>query len=155
MRPRYVPQSGFTLVELMMATAISALLLAIAVPVYTDYRVRAQASQAMADIGMLDLRIERFAAANFRPPDALADLPGAIPLDPWGRPYRYLRIEGAPPAVLGQVRKDRNLNPINGDYDLYSLGPDGESQPPLVAPPSRDDILRGGNGGFIGLAADF
>ena len=148
-------QPGFTLVELLMAVAIGALLLAIAVPVYQEYVDRSRAAQAMADLGQLDMRIERFAADNFQLPAALNDLPGDLPLDPWGRPYNYLRIQGEPPSIVGQVRKDRNLNPINSDFDLYSSGPDGESRPPLTARPSRDDIVRGGNGAFLGAASDF
>jgi general secretion pathway protein G len=50
------------------------------------------------------------------------------------------------------MRKDRNLVPINSDYDLYSMGPDGESMPPLTAARSRDDIVRANNGGFVGTA---
>lgn len=146
---------GFSLIELLMAVAIGALLLAIVVPVYTEYVERSRSAQAIADIGRLDMRIEQFAANNFRLPASLADLPGDLPLDPWGRAYRYLRIQGAGPGVMGQVRKDRNLNPINSDFDLFSAGPDGDSRPPLVARPSRDDIVRGGNGSFIGGAEDF
>jgi general secretion pathway protein G len=44
---------------------------------------------------------------------------------------------------------------LNSDYDLYSMGEDGESVPPLTAKQSRDDIIRANNGGFIGLAADY
>lgn len=146
---------GFTIVELLMAVAISALLLAIASPVYTTYVERGRTTQAVSDLAALDMRIERYMASNFRPPDALAELSGDLPLDPWGRPYVYLRIDGAPPSIMGQVRKDRNLNPINSDFDLYSVGPDGESRPPLTARPSQDDIVRAGNGGFLGLAEDF
>lgn len=138
-----------------MAVAIGALLFAITAPVYTTYVERSRAAQAVSDLAALDMRIERFVSNNFRPPDALTDLSGDLPLDPWGSPYRYLRIESAPPSVMSQVRKDRNLNPINSDYDLYSVGADGESRPPLTAPHSQDDIVRAGNGGFLGLAADF
>ncbi len=152
MRPR---QAGFTLVELLMAVAIGALLFAIAVPAYQEYIDRSRTAQAMADIGQLDMRIEQFAANNFRFPTSLAEIPGDLPLDPWGRPYRYLRIEGEGPAILANVRKDRNLVPVNRDFDLYSAGPDGETRPPLVARPSRDDIVRAGNGSFIGSASDF
>lgn len=146
---------GFTIVELLVAVTIGALLLAVAAPVYTTYAERSRAAQAVSDLAGLDMRIERFVSNNFQPPDALTDLSGDLPTDPWGRPYRYLRIQGAPPSVMGQVRKDRNLNPINSDYDLYSAGPDGESRPPLANRRSQDDIVRAGNGGFIGLAADF
>jgi general secretion pathway protein G len=55
----------------------------------------------------------------------------------------------------GQARKDRSLVPINSDFDLFSMGRDGQSQPPLTAGPSRDDIVRGNDGGFVGRAADY
>jgi general secretion pathway protein G len=45
--------------------------------------------------------------------------------------------------------------PLNSDYDLYSSGPDGESRSPLTAAPSRDDIVRANNGGYIGLAGEY
>jgi general secretion pathway protein G len=72
--------------------------------------------------------------------------------DPWGSPYRYLRIEG---RNRGQWRKDRFLVPLNYDYDLYSMGPDGRSRPPLTAADSRDDVVRAGNGAFLGKAEDY
>ncbi len=150
-----IGKSGFTIVELLIAVAIGALLLAIAAPVYTTYVERSRSAQAISDLAALDMRIERFVSNNFRPPAALTDLPGDLPADPWGRPYRYLRIEGAPASILGDVRKDRNLNPVNSDYDLYSVGPDGDSRPPLANRLSQDDIVRAGNGGFLGQAADF
>jgi len=56
---------------------------------------------------------------------------------------------------LGQKRKDKNLVPINSDYDLYSMGPDGKTTSALTAAISQDDIVRGRDGIFIGLAADY
>jgi general secretion pathway protein G len=53
------------------------------------------------------------------------------------------------------LRKDGKLNPLNTDFDLYSLGRDGESRETLNARPSRDDIVRANNGAFIGLAEDY
>jgi general secretion pathway protein G len=53
------------------------------------------------------------------------------------------------------MRKDRNLVPINSDYDLYSVGPDGDSSLPLTAATSRDDIVRANDGRFIGKAEDY
>jgi general secretion pathway protein G len=52
-------------------------------------------------------------------------------------------------------RKDRFLVPLNTDFDLYSVGRDGESVPPLSAAKSRDDVVRAANGAFIGLASKF
>jgi general secretion pathway protein G len=58
---------------------------------------------------------------------------------------------GGPPAIA-LARKDRFLVPINSDFDLYSMGADGESMPPLQNPKSRDDVIRAGNGAYIGIA---
>jgi general secretion pathway protein G len=84
----------------------------------------------------------------------LADIPWTE-LDPWGNPYQYLKIEGAPKSVIGSARKDRFLVPLNSTYDLYSKGPDGASKPPLNAAVSRDDILRANDGQYVGLAAGY
>ncbi len=76
-------------------------------------------------------------------------------IDPWGNPYRYLNIEALANPGVGAVRKDHNLIPINGDYDLYSMGKDGRSVSPITGSPGQDDILRAGNGGYVGLAGDY
>jgi general secretion pathway protein G len=44
------------------------------------------------------------------------------------------------------------LVPINTNYDLYNMGPDGRSGTPLTANHSRDDIIRANNGEYIGPA---
>jgi len=62
-----------------------------------------------------------------------------------------LTVEG----VNGKRRKDHSLVPVNSDYDLYSMGPDGKSKPPFTARDSRDDIVRAANGGFIGPVSEF
>ncbi|HJR69061.1 MAG TPA: prepilin-type cleavage/methylation domain-containing protein, partial [Gammaproteobacteria bacterium] len=73
-------------------------------------------------------------------------------VDPWGRPYVYRR---AADASRAQLRKDGELVPLNTDFDLYSLGPDGVSALALPAAPSRDDVVRAANGAFIGVAANY
>lgn len=73
--------------------------------------------------------------------------------DPWGNPYRYTNIANT--KSKGKLRKDKSLVPLNTDYDLYSMGADGASQPPLTAKASRDDIVRANNGDFVGLATDY
>ena len=103
---------------------------------------------------LIDMKIERFTSDNFALPDNLAQVGMAGMTDPWDQPYLYLRIDGGG-NVQGQVRKDRNLNPINSDFDLYSMGPDGRTVPPLTAPRSHDDLVRARNGSFIGVAEDF
>ena len=44
---------------------------------------------------------------------------------------------------------------MNSDYDLYSVGKDGASSPPIMAKPSQDDVIRASNGSYVGLAANF
>lgn len=78
--------------------------------------------------------------------------------DPWGRPYRYLRFpprSGRGNAPPSGARKDRFLVPINSRFDLYSMGPDGLTKPPLTAQASRDDVVVANDGGFIGRAVDY
>ena len=54
-----------------------------------------------------------------------------------------------------QLRKDHELVPLNSDFDLYSLGPDGISALALPAAPSQDDVVRAANGAYIGLGANY
>ncbi|NGX17280.1 type IV pilin protein [Wenzhouxiangella sp. XN24] len=143
---------GFTLLELMMALVVVSLIAAIAIPAYQGAVNRARTAQAVATLTELSAFIERYRSDNFAFPPDLAALGRTIPSDPWGNPYVYLNIAIGVPR--GMVRKDRNLNPLNSDFDLYSLGPDGVSSLALTARAARDDILRAGNGAFIGLAAD-
>ncbi|MDE2305741.1 MAG: prepilin-type cleavage/methylation domain-containing protein, partial [Gammaproteobacteria bacterium] len=74
-------------------------------------------------------------------------------VDPWGRPYQYLSFTGL--NGNGQMRKDKNLVPINTQYDLYSLGADGQSRLPLTAPVSQDDVILANDGNYIGLASKY
>lgn len=133
--------------------AIIAVIAGIAIPSYGDYRARALNAQARADIVLIDTQIARYeVTTNGGMPDSL-DQVGGAPLDPWGNPYQFLNLRD--PANLHDARMDHNLHPINTDYDLYSMGPDGRSVKPLTGAPSRDDIIRGRNGRFIGVATDF
>ena len=145
-------QRGVTIPELMIALIVSALLASIAIPSYSAIIERTRVGQAINDLGRLSAQIERWRTMRFDLPETLADAGIDPGLDPWGNPYRYLKIAT---ANTGHVRRDRNLRPINNDFDLYSMGPDGQSVKPLTGAPSRDDIVRGRNGRFIGKAVDF
>ncbi|MEZ4216165.1 MAG: prepilin-type N-terminal cleavage/methylation domain-containing protein [Myxococcota bacterium] len=61
---------------------------------------------------------------------------------------------GGAPAIAA-ARKDRFLVPINSDYDLYSRGADGLTRPQLHDADSQDDVIRGANGSYYGLAEGF
>ncbi|MBU1666392.1 MAG: prepilin-type N-terminal cleavage/methylation domain-containing protein [Gammaproteobacteria bacterium] len=148
-------QRAFTLIELLIALVIVGALLSVAVPTYQEYVERARRTTAIKDIAEISLVIERHLSQTGAYPNSLDDLNPAPPSeDPWGNAYQYLGIEVDPRPNQGAVRKDKNLNPLNSDYDLYSMGPDGQSQKQLTAAKARDDIVRAGNGGFIGLASE-
>jgi general secretion pathway protein G len=154
-RPKHRSQAAFTLVELMIALVVLATLSAIAVPSYRDYIDQAKRSQAVSDIATISMLIERFFSNSQTYPTNLAMLGAGVPAaDPWGNAYVYLAIDVVPPPNVGAMRKDKNLNPLNSDYDLYSMGPDGQTQKQLTAAKARDDVVRAGNGSFIGLASE-
>lgn len=144
---------GFTLIEILIAIAIIGVLASLAIPKYADYRERARVYQAVTEIHTMSVTISHYILDVRSPPDTLAQVGAAGKLDPWGRPYQYFNLISK--KGNGQARKDKQLNPINTDFDLYSVGKDGSSQSSLMAKTSRDDVIRAGDGRFIGLAEDF
>ena len=151
--PRF--QAAFTLIELLIAIIVVVTLTAIALPSYQSHITKAKQAQAISDIAKISMAIESFRSLNNAYPADLAALGAGLPAsDPWGNAYGYLAIDVSPPPDNGAIRKDKNLNPLNSDYDLFSMGSDGQTQKQLTAAKARDDIVRAGNGGFIGLASE-
>lgn len=154
-RAHHSTQAAFTLVELLVVLAIAGALAVIAVPIYGGIVERQRVGQAVRDIAAISMALERRRTVLGTWPPSLAGLGGNVAtVDPWGNPYRYLPIDVVPRPNTGQVRRDKNLNPLNRDFDLYSAGPDGRTQTQLTARWARDDIVRAGNGSFIGKAED-
>jgi general secretion pathway protein G len=144
---------GFTLMEIMIVVFIIAILAALGQGAWDRYREKVRVAQAVSDIGAMASAIRLQHEDLRRYPDSLADAGYPNKLDPWGRPYEYLNLESK--KGNGQSRKDKKLAPLNSDFDLYSVGKDGKTVSPLVAPVSRDDVVRARDGRFIGLATDF
>lgn len=143
---------GVTLIELLIVIAILSVLVAIAVPSYQEYIKQADIAIAKADIKAIEADIEKFFIFNNRYPLDSSEL-GGLANDPWGNPYVFQSFEEI--KGKGKKRKDKNLVPINTDYDLYSMGPDGRTVAPLTAKHSRDDIVRANNGSYVGVAEDY
>jgi general secretion pathway protein G len=151
-RPSRLP-GGFTLVEMMTVVAVIGILSALALPRYTSYRDRVRTDQARKDIVMMAVTITHYWTDARSYPASLADVGLSGRLDPWGNAYCYLPLAGT--HNQGHARKDHSLVPINTDFDLYSMGPDGRSAPPLTARDSRDDIVRANDGQFVGVASSY
>jgi general secretion pathway protein G len=145
--------SGVTLIELMMVIAIFAVLAAIAIPMYGSYKDRVNVQKAISDISEISAIIKQYHTEYRELPATLTDAGVGNRLDPWGHPYQYLNITTQ--TGKGNLRKDKALNPLNTDFDLYSMGKDGLTKLQITQQVSQDDVIRINDGQFIGLASDF
>jgi len=150
---------GLTIIELLIVVMIMATLASFAVPLYANALVNARISKAMADIRVVEKEIFIFQISNNRLPKTLTEVGRANLRDPWNNSYEYLEIscdtsvkKCKPPK---EARQDKFFKPLNWDFDLYSMGKDGQTTPKLDTKKGADDIVRAVNGGFVGLSADF
>jgi general secretion pathway protein G len=144
--------AGFTLIELLLVVVLVGVLGAVAMPAYLGYKQRVRAAQAVHDIGMMSAAASNYWNDHRAYPSSLADFGQDGKLDPWGHPYVYYNIDA---NGKGGARKDHALNPLNTDFDLYSMGADGQSKPQITQSLSLDDVIRASNGAYVGLASGF
>jgi general secretion pathway protein G len=123
---------AFTLIELMVVIVILGILAAFVVPRLTRRPEEARVTKAKIEISNLEQALELYYLDNGMYPSTeqgltaliekpqVGDIPqnwqeggylakGKLPNDPWGNPYIFIS-----PGVY------------NSDYDLYSLGKDGQ-----------------------------
>lgn len=144
---------GFTLLELLFAVAIAAVLAVVAAGQYSAYVEKAKVANAKADILVIALAVQRYHNNHFKYPADLAELGFADKLDPWRRPYHYTDLSGK--GAKGKARKDHRLNPLNSDFDLFSAGKNGVFKTQVDQKDSLDDVIRARDGSFVDLAAKF
>ncbi len=146
-------ESGFSLVEILIAISIILVLSALAIPNYLAALDRARDSRAVGDIRTIGNAVLGYEVINHVFPTDLNQVGYGSNIDPWGQPYQYLNF--ATNSNPSAERVDRFNVPLNSYFDLYSMGKDKESAPPLTAATSQDDIVWAEDGGFDGLATDF
>lgn len=146
-------QRGITLLELTLVIVLIGLLAGMAIPALSSYVERARNNRAVGEIGRVSIELYRWRSNHGGMfPATLAGANIDMPADPWGNAYAYANVATTP---QNDLRKDKNLNPINSDFDLYSNGRDGETQRNLTGAKARDDVVRANNGAFIGVARDY
>ena len=107
------PQSGFSLIELLVVMVIIGLLAALVVPKFFGHVDKAMQQDAQAQIELLGQALDLYRLENHKYPNtdeglqAIASyLKKELPKDPWGNKFEY-RSPGE-----------------HGDYDLVSYGAD-------------------------------
>ncbi|MCK5162434.1 MAG: prepilin-type cleavage/methylation domain-containing protein, partial [Desulfobacula sp.] len=113
---------------------------------------KARRIKAISELKIMEKEIIFFEMERGSFPLNLAQIGLDTLRDPWGNPYQYLPVQG---AKIGKLRKDHALVPVNTDFDLYSVGPDGKSLGPFTAKASRDDIVRANNGQYVGPVSGY
>ena len=139
----------------MIVIAILGVLAAIAVPNYMQYLERTRYTIAVTMIRQIDKQLNMFLIENNSYPENLMQIGLGNLKDPWGNPYQYLNLITVSHKDKNKIRKDHSLHPVNSDFDLYSMGPDGTSKAPFTAKHSRDDIVRASDGRFVGRVTDY
>lgn len=149
-------RAGLTLIELISVLVILGILASMATRQVSEVRHQAQVARAIGDIRAIQTDLTTIEVSGQPLPGSLNEIGRGGMVDPWGEPYVYFPFPptqgGAPPAGS---RRDRFLVPINSTYDLYSKGRDRATNITLTSPSGRDDIVRGNDGGFIGLGSRF
>ena len=143
-------EQGLSLIELVIVMAIVGIVGSLAMSFYTDYSSTAKTAKTISDLRTMSFAISGYYRSHHHYPPSLAAI-GAQLQDQWGRNYIYYDIADGGT----QTRKDKNLTPINTDFDLYSMGPDGLTSLPLTAKASKDDIVRANNGNYFGPASEY
>ena len=138
---------GFTLVEVIVVMAILGVLALMALPAYGAIKDKVRNVRAVEEIRGIEKTITAFSidrGGTF--PTSFTDL-GIAPIDPWGNAYEYHLVTESGYTARSDVGR------LNDDYDLFSHGADGRTDPVVTNTDGMDDILRTGDGGYVGVAS--
>ena len=109
---------GFTLIELMIVLAATAILLAIAFPSYRAVMDKKDLTKTIEDLNVIATALDQKYYADSQYPETLAEIGMDSMRDPWGNAYYFVNLKN--PDNVNLSRKDRFLHPVNNDFDLYS-----------------------------------
>ena len=140
-----------------MTVSVVSIFMSMMIPAGIAFLDKVKGNTVMEDLAIIAEEIIKYEDYYNDYPDSLSEIPGltVYQLDPWGNPYQYLKIKNGLPSANGKARKNKSLKKINTQFDLYSMGPDGESAAPLTASISKDDVIYANDGKFIGYVDDY
>jgi len=123
-------QTGFTLIEIMVVVIIIGLLAAVVVPQFMNRVDDARKAKAKQDIQAMETALTMFKLDNYSYPStelglkALAQKPDSTTVKNW-RPGGYLQHLNKDPWGNDYLYQIPGTH--GGEYDLYSLGSDGQT----------------------------
>ncbi len=138
--------AGFTLVELIVVSAIIGVLAGLAIPAYNRFIENVKVTRTISEIRGIEKDVYAKFIDTSAFPNSLNEIGLGALKDPWGNPYQYSKVP---------IREDNFLNILNTEFDIYSLGPDGVTDVNIQAANGMDDIVRTSDGGWIGRGEDF
>ena len=122
--PRMPPRprvAGFTLIELMIAVAVIAILAAVAVPQYSDYVRQSRRSDAWILLQTAQQAQERFRLTNTAYASDVANLTGACSGSPCGSEHYALSVSGASATGYTLSATPRSGSPQAADSACSSI----------------------------------
>lgn len=117
---------GFTLIELMITVAIAAILVAVALPNYTEYVRRSARAEARAGLQQAAQWMERGATARGTYP-LTADFPATLARVPSGRYAIALASADGASFTLTASRQGAQAGDKCGDFTLTNTGVRGNT----------------------------
>ena len=130
---------GFTLVEIMLVVIIIAVLAAMVVPRFAGRTEQAKIARAKSDVSAIGLALDLYELDLGKYPNSLPELIAKDPPSGFGQESKaqwngpYLK-KGLPKDPWNREYQYAKESQHHQDYDLYSLGPDGQ--------PGNDDIAN-------------